>query len=563
MLVGALLLGLAWIAGSLAYRIAEMPAAPVPFDVASYEAGFPKYDDNVAGNKIRQAASQMSQHLHALHISLQEDYYPSQFPDAPVDARQSFGVKLSAVQFRGWPADDPVFAKELRRACDDEWVKLVSDASSLPPGFVEDPRHGQLRAPVQNDYRAMGHLLAARALQIQAEKKDHAAALAILRETLSLARHVQTRAEPYWYWQGAAIEAAAWRAMQQWAFHADVPTELLRTALAELQQHEQQRPDYAEAIKASYLEAQAELEQLPAILRNREHTSDFEENALNTLVTSAQIAPWEKRRHQRLLNAYYATHLQGAQMDYPALKANSEKLAAQYPPRDERGVILANFLPPVDSTGERALEIWHPLSEDLFFRHIRGPMTHMETFRFLRLTQLRGTEIVLALVLYQELHGQMPEKLQALVPEILPTLPIDPYSLQPFGYRISKGEKITWNSTPPEEGDPVWWDAHDSGAAAPGGMGIPGAGGPATPEPAPIGIPRQAIEKLIGFLKKGMPRGSERIVRAGTGVVWSTGPDGFDNGGVRQNLQPDYAGWYGSQQGYDIIFLVPNVVPKK
>ena len=86
---------------------------------------------------------------------------------------------------------------------------------------------------------------------------------------------------------------------------------------------------------------------------------------------------------------------------------------------------------------------------------------------------------------------------------------------------------------------------------------MPPGGGAAGPDEAP--------SKPLPLPEKGKLRGSERIVQPGTGVVWSTGPDTFDNGGVRQNFQPDYAGHYGNStmQSFDIIFLVPNVVAKK
>jgi ABC-type transport system involved in multi-copper enzyme maturation permease subunit len=588
-LTGALLLALLWIAGSLAYRVWEVPAAPVPFDVAQFEDGFPKLDDNLGGNKIRQAASRMAQSLATNHVSLREEggqtwgSSPAEPEPKPI---LSFSQQLDPVEFCGWTAGEGQFSQTLTKVCDPDWLALVREAADLPPGYVEDPRHGYLFTPAQNDYRGMGRLLAAHALQVQAEKKDHAGALELLRQALAMARHVQTRAEPHWYWQGAAAEASACRALQQWASVPEVPAELLQKALAELQRHEQLRPPYSESIKASYVQAKADLAQGPVILHYQQSDNGYEENVVSTLVSAARIAPWEMLRRNHLLNEYYALHLQGTDMDYPTLKANFDKATAPYDRNDERAMIIANFLPPVDSSGQRALDLWRPLTQDLFFRHIRGPYATMETYHFLRLTQVRATRIVLALLLYQKQHGQPAEKLSDLVPAILSEVPIDPYSNQAFRYRISSGELIAWSSTPPEEGSPVWWDPYDSGGMAPGagmpGAGMPGgAGGPPMPMDAGRpGLPPEVVElaapAILGpaaawdalrrpLPEKGKLHGRERIVRPGTGLVWSTGPDTVDNGGVRQNFQPDYAGHYGNQSmaGYDIIFLVPNVVGKK
>ena len=49
-------------------------------------------------------------------------------------------------------------------------------------------------------------------------------------------------------------------------------------------------------------------------------------------------------------------------------------------------------------------------------------------------------ETGLALKLYKCLHGRYPEKTNALVPEILKTLPLDPYTGKPFQYRLENGE---------------------------------------------------------------------------------------------------------------------------
>lgn len=55
----------------------------------------------------------------------------------------------------------------------------------------------------------------------------------------------------------------------------------------------------------------------------------------------------------------------------------------------------------------------------------------------------RAFVLVLALREWQLRHGgQFPKSLDALVPEQLTSLPLDPYSGQPFGYARSQGQEV-------------------------------------------------------------------------------------------------------------------------
>lgn len=55
--------------------------------------------------------------------------------------------------------------------------------------------------------------------------------------------------------------------------------------------------------------------------------------------------------------------------------------------------------------------------------------------------QVAGTRVMLALEVYLAEHGAYPENLDALVPSILPSLPIDPYAGKPYCFRrLAPGE---------------------------------------------------------------------------------------------------------------------------
>ena len=130
--------------------------------------------------------------------------------------------------------------------------------------------------------------------------------------------------------------------------------------------------------------------------------------------------------------------------------------------------------------------------------------------------------IALALRWYQAENGRPADKLDDLVPKYLPAVPDDPFQKgQPFHYRLSKGEKIVWPLGEPG-GPPM--------------PPMPPGGPPPQPAPAPAPLlPPPSVE-----------------VPPGQGVLWSVGPDGRDDGGVRQANTKGY-----TLPGEDVIFLVP------
>src|SRR5262249_19797925 len=105
------------------------------------------------------------------------------------------------------------------------------------------------------------------------------------------------------------------------------------------------------------------------------------------------------------------------------------------------------------------------------------------------LGRLRAAKLKLALLLFQAEKGRLPARLDELVPDFLVALPEEPFSGQPFRYRISKGER-------------------------------------SQPQPR------------TGRAKQDVPDGQA--------ILWSVGPDGIDHGGIRQGddqKMDDVAAW--------------------
>jgi hypothetical protein len=113
----------------------------------------------------------------------------------------------------------------------------------------------------------------------------------------------------------------------------------------------------------------------------------------------------------------------------------------------------------------------------------------------------RAAILQLALALFEVRHGRPAAALIDLVPEILPELPLDPYSGQSFCYRVSAGEEMPWFGNNPD-------------------------GSQQTTKVAP-----------------------------GQGVIWSVGPDLHNDGGIK----PGTIFWRTTENQADVVFLVPLV----
>jgi hypothetical protein len=61
---------------------------------------------------------------------------------------------------------------------------------------------------------------------------------------------------------------------------------------------------------------------------------------------------------------------------------------------------------------------------------------------------LRALQVRAAIGLYQRRHGKLPENLDALCPEFLPSVPLDPFSGKPLRYRLAGKGWVLWSVGP-------------------------------------------------------------------------------------------------------------------
>ena len=210
-----------------------------------------------------------------------------------------------------------------------------------------------------------------------------------------------------------------------------------------------------------------------------------------------------------------------------------------------------------------------------------------------------------AVCLYRAEVGSLPLTLDALVPKYLPSVPLDPYDGKPIRYRISTGESIEWEFETQRDAStqrlPGFefvteeeWHAHmaiGGGSLAQGHSPlvkkIPGISedGNQTVDLRAVaavmgGVVQWPLEPLDEENAFGFGPGVQPVIGDGRGkyernpvfpndrtrerreilpsqaILWSTGPDRFDDGGKRQFIHLNSIGNAGRFEE-DIIEVVP------
>jgi hypothetical protein len=160
------------------------------------------------------------------------------------------------------------------------------------------------------------------------------------------------------------------------------------------------------------------------------HRSEFE----RVLVPMLLAPPWERSRGIRVLHLWLWEQLELGQLEPWERWGRSITINEWLDVHATRGGSKV-VVPAADL--ERYLQNT-PLAR--IFRWSAYPVL---AARDQDLLLSRALEQVVALRIWQLEHqGKYPETLEALVPELLPSLPPDPYSGQPFRYRKAEGQKL-------------------------------------------------------------------------------------------------------------------------
>jgi hypothetical protein len=415
-IIGAVALMVLSVAGCLWYRAVEVPDVGEPFDMKAYLASLPSPEKNEARPLIRNALKALADHKKIVEDKL----------GAPRDS-QDYRSLLDEIFDKGWPKKDQEIGSWLDQIFHGDWYPMARKAAQLPLGMVNDPRLTNVLsvALFHNDCINMSRLILARALQLQAEG-DSEKALDLLNTALGLSRQLKNHASHIFY--GHYFESAALAGLDHWLQKVSPNKNLLKSALDMLQNHDAKSPDPTDMVKAEYL---VTLNSLPPLIRGK--------GLVNDLTQFAFQVPWEKERQQRILQAIFKAQVEQARMRLWKMDSLGE-IKKKNPDLDlDTQIALYAGFPLKEGPGSSiSAQRWGELINQSWLRGIPGPWGGSKR----ELQWLRATQLVTAVALYQAEKGKLPAQLDELVPAYLKTLPIDPYTGQSFGYRISKGEEI-------------------------------------------------------------------------------------------------------------------------
>ncbi len=476
-LVGAFVgFGLLVAAGVWA-RATEVPDRGPPFDILAYQRSLPTPEANESGRRIRAIAAKFIEFAKTLPL----------FSDMRLAA---VGTVLRGDQT---PVDDGETAAFAAAAAKGPWHDELREAVRLPLGRIDamsaSQSHPNFELLLQ--LRSMGELEVVEAPRLAAAG-DLAASLDRAITALRLGRHMRSKANGQQFIAGILVESAALRQIVTTFERPGATEDQLRRALRELVENERESPEAADAIKADYLTMTEAIAFGSLFVPSDTGTN-------GQLRRAARLVPWERDRQQRLLALTIAGYLRILAVPYEdAMRAVSTN-----------GVIspahhyaLTAWMPETGGVERERFGRW--LSTAVWSESSLVAAALVPSYAINGMTQRRAAVLLVALALSERMHGKPAAKLDDLVPDLIPVVPIDPADGKPFRYRLVGDEPIA--------------AGHDVGPAGP--------------------APRRAV-------------------KPGQGLVWSVGPDGIDGGGVLQ-AQPYSFTYVEPIVPGDLIFQVPR-----
>jgi hypothetical protein len=434
-------------------------------------------------------------------VALSYGFRAWELPDvgAPLDpAAFRASVPSGQANAAGQKVLEAIADVEQPRGKEDLWLVRMAEAARLPAGVIEVPRgDGQ---PATLSHLPACKKLTERLRSLARDKQATAqpgAAFDHLAQVLALSRGLRNKAPLASYLAGVEAEEGALEGLDRFLAAGKPDPALLRRVLDELNRHAAETPPPLDCLQTECFRAGGLLDNPTAwafVSPGPRQPGKVTERWLVHGIAISFETPWEAERKTRLWQLVWAGLFRAVETPPWQVPLAPEDPG---PATESTRHILQGWLPAAEGPGATltAARLARLLDASwLSDERLYCPVERLRTVATRARWRVDGVRLAVALALFRVETGQPAAKLDDLVPKYLPELPVDPYSGQAFRYRVSPGEHID------------------------------GAGN----------------------------------VRAGQGIVWSTGPDRVDHGGRLHGgwLPDDNPEW--QSRALDLVTLVPQ-----
>jgi hypothetical protein len=342
------------------------------------------------------------------------------------------------------------------------WILPLAKATRLPVGVIAPPS-GDGQKPLLRHLEGCGKMTL-RLHELFEKKLDSGRpeeAFEHVVQILALSRNLRNKAPPASYLEGLAIEDGAMARVLSLLKEKRSP-KLLRHMLDELNRHAAETPPLLDCLNTECFRAGGALA-YPTFWGF--FSGDAVEKIPPTVperwlaggIAFSLDTPWEKERAIRLWRLVWAGLYRNLQTSHWQLPEKKGELKTA---KEATRKILQGWSPAKEGAGASmtAEQLAALLDASwLSDEKLFCQVMPLRTAATQSRWRVDSSRLAVALTLYQLQEGKTATKLADLVPKYLPKLPIDPYSGEDYHYRISKGEVIDAQIANVAPGQAILW----------------------------------------------------------------------------------------------------------